>query len=192
MTNLLYICDYNMDRSRSAEVMMQARIKQYGIAGLIVSSAGLHEAKEYPPLGMTDEMRDTLSKMGYEPTAHTPRIVTLGQLKSQEQDIVLCFTKRQLEEALHRVPELEDRVYMLSEYATGKRKEIPAPNKRIKRIPAILKPFAYARRYVDYGNEKGVMKVHRKIAGEIERYVDLALQRMASEGKISSEREFNV
>lgn len=190
MTNLLYICRANINRSPAAEEITREKIRRYGITNLSVDSAGLVDP---PYLGMTDEMRKALRILGYTPAHNSHKPVKVTEDLLYAQDVILCMKKRHIGSILDKFSGLEAKLYTLSEFA-GFGGEVTDPHKLIGEIPAfsILKHTQYLREIayrsfgkVDPRDERGVIRVHVDIAKEIERYVDKALERMAGEGRIS-------
>ena len=186
MTNLIYICEYNIDRSPVAEQITRMKI---GEGHMHVNSAGLKKPGRYPYYGMTEEMREALSRSGYKLSKHNPRVLTSELLK--EQDIILCMEKSHVKEVLEKAPGLERRVHTLPEYAGYSNKEILAPSELIGEFPlfSIFERIPYKARklvyqlfgHVDSRDYNGIIGVHLKVVKEIELYVDKTLERMIRE-----------
>ncbi|MEK6808377.1 MAG: hypothetical protein AABY14_01685 [Nanoarchaeota archaeon] len=190
MTNLLYICRENRDRSPVAKQITEYKLgDEYNYHNVYVDSAGI-DPYSFP--GLSLEMNHALLQLGYNTKLHTPKIVTSGLLGLQ--DIVLCMKKSHVKKVLKLTPELEDRVYTLSGYA-GSDEDVPSPGELIKEtyIFPILKFMPYKVRelvynaygYTDKEDRKGVIGVYIRIIKQIERYVDKAIERMREEGIIS-------
>jgi len=192
MTNLLYVCRYNVDRSPVAALIM--RRKAPNASTLNISSAGLSHYKSYPLFGVTDEMGETLRELGYQPERHQNRKLTNDLLCSQ--DLIFCMEKSHVKEVLQKEPSLKDKVYTLPEYAGFPKEEIHAPSDLIRKVPAffIWHYMPHNVRHSVYGvfghtdprDYNGVMKIHRVIVQEIEFYVGKTLERMIREELISS------
>ncbi len=180
MTNLLYICYANINRSPAAEIITKRKTKG---TNLHVSSAGLIDP---PYCGMAPEMIDSLTRAGYEFNTHQPKKATLDLLKSQ--DIILCMEKLLIEQALGTTEGLEGKVYTLPEFAGFPDEEIISPDKLIKnsKISRILKympsgfsEFIYQHmKYINPRDREGVIRVHMNIIKRIENYVDIAIKRI--------------
>ncbi len=189
VANLLYVCEYNLDRSPVAEQLTRRRI---GSASLNVSSAGLSAYESYPYMGMTNEMGTALQRLGYEPMKHSNRIITGDLLRSQ--DIILCMQKSHVSGVLQKEPNLKGKLYTLSEYAGFPNKEIYAPSHLIGEVPAffILNHMPYKARKLFYQlfgetdrrDYDGVIEIHIGVVKNIEFYVDRALERMVRENII--------
>jgi len=188
MTNLLYVCRWNIDRSPVAE---QITRRKTGVE-LNVSSAGLSDYHSYPCMGMSDEMRKTLKKLEYLPERHYNRRITNELLRSQ--DIILCMQKSHVNGVLQKEPDLRGKVHTLPEYAGLPDQEIYSPSDLIREIPAFsifshmpynVRGFIYrAFGHTDPRDYEGVIKVHMDTVKEIELYVDKAIERMIKEGLI--------
>ncbi len=177
--NLLYICHGNMARSPAAEQITHAKCPE-----LNVSSAGIIEVQR---IGMSLEMSTALTQLGYRRREHRPKQLTSELLSSQ--DLVLCMERSQVD-FLRSV--YNGKVCTLPEFAGSPGVEIPDPDELIRRVPEFylfsrlpyrLRSMVYGMlRQVDPRDSEGVLHLHLGIARNIEKYVDLALQRLRKEG----------
>jgi protein-tyrosine-phosphatase len=186
MTNLLYVCKYNIDRSPVAEVITKQKVRTKTLG---VSSAGLRGNGKYPTMGITMEMRTILKERGYNFWKHDNQ--TLIDTLLQSQDLILCMKKVQVAALLEEAPSLEGKIYTLPAYAGFEDEEIHSPSYFIKKVPgySMFSSMPYCVRdsvysflgCTDRRDCQGVLSVHRKMVENIEEYVSLALKRMSSE-----------
>ncbi|MBI2137577.1 hypothetical protein HYU12_03600 [Candidatus Woesearchaeota archaeon] len=194
MASLLYVCRYNLDRSPVAEQITRIMAAD---ASLNVSSAGLtnpdyNHFLNVTYLGMTNEIREAMKRLGYVPSMHQNSIVTEELLKLQ--DLILCMERKQVDNVLEKAPDLEGRVFTLPQYAGFLYEEVASPASLIGSVPLffIFRDMPYeARAFIyrlcrktDPRDYEGVIRCHMHVIKKIEFYVDNALKRMRKEGLI--------
>lgn len=199
MINLLYICDYNIDRSPTAAIITRQIAGRMGIEDLVVDSAGFHGVRGHSG-GIRDEMEVALRNRGYDPENHTPKKVTKELL--DQQNTILCFTSKQVDTLLEREPHLGGIgvfVETLTGYV-GKKEDIRTPIENIKGWPSgnpnggFVDDLVYgffSRLYRGAGfaynrDRDAVIRVNERLIEKIERYIESAIQKMIEEGLIHS------
>ncbi len=178
MTNLLYICRYNINRSAVARQITQQMVG----SDVIVDSAGIEDA---PYRGMTPEMQGALYSLGYSVGKHIPKKADLELF--EKQDIVLCMDNNQLNFIKSVSPTVN--VQLLPGYSG--QNQIVDPNvyitgeKDIKCfIPKKIRRLAYKSLSVYDRDRIGVAKVFRNTASQIEGHVKAVVNRMSIDGLI--------
>lgn len=181
-TTVLFVCRANRNRSPAAEYIARTIINKLGIEDIAVSSAGLHEVRDY---GMAPEMKHALTKLGYSTEAnHTPRPITRKDLS--HQDLILTFHESQRNRLLSIDPEAVGKVFTLDHYARGASYGIDDPNDQLVKLPRPLHRLPGSLVYrilgiADRRNRSGVLAVHYDIAKEIEGYVVNVIDRVSRE-----------
>jgi protein-tyrosine phosphatase len=208
MVNVLYVCYANRCRSAAAVKITQEAMRQRGISELElhVDSAGTNAPSEY---GMIPEMRDALYDKRFRDLSHSSKKTTRELLL--QQDYIICMDKKHIRGILELVPEKKGRVYTLPG-AVGSPYDITHPHdlikglpesERLKRmrewsldeIPAIAKPVVdfidtigsitcHLFGYVYWRNESRVKRLHERVAGQIQRYVAMFLDKLVEEGVV--------
>ena len=115
--NILFVCTSNNCRSPIAEAMfkdMLAKDPVLGKAGIKVSSAGIKISDLY---STTEETIAVMEERGLSIESHRSRPITAKLLHNV--DLILTMEHRQRLVILARYPQLEDKVFLLSEYAGG-------------------------------------------------------------------------
>ncbi|HLC50228.1 MAG TPA: hypothetical protein VJI97_02265 [Candidatus Nanoarchaeia archaeon] len=185
MPKLLYVCEYNVDRSPTAKVITEFAVRKKGI-NLSVDSAGLRHHEWARQGSFSKPMGSALVNTGYKPLAPNSKIVTPELLASQ--DLVLCFEDRHADAVREMAPDLEGRIFFMKDF-DGKSSEIPSPSKYLWDIPPwplsnyILSLFGHASRK-DWG---GNVNVHVNIVERIEEYVQTNFDRIVATARYNSE-----
>lgn len=115
--NILFVCTGNNCRSPIAEAMfkdMLAKDPVLSKAGIKVSSAGIKTSDLY---STTEETIAVMKERGLSIESHSSRPITPKLLDNS--DLILTMEHRQRLTILARYPQLEDRTFLLSEYAGG-------------------------------------------------------------------------
>jgi len=112
---ILFVCTGNNCRSPIAEAMfrdMLAKDPVLGEAGIKVRSAGIRTSALY---SKTEETIAVMKERGLNIESHSSRPVSSRLLHNA--DLILTMEHGQKLAILARYPELEDRTFLLSEYA---------------------------------------------------------------------------
>ncbi|MBR2743667.1 MAG: low molecular weight protein arginine phosphatase [Clostridia bacterium] len=107
--NILFVCTGNTCRSPMAEVMMIELLKEKGIKGVEVSSAGTAVSFQS---GASYNSIMTMAKRNIDLSSHTSRMITDGMLASA--DAVYTMTRSQSEFLKRMFPEYSNKVRPLA------------------------------------------------------------------------------
>ncbi|MBI2018907.1 hypothetical protein HYS96_04360 [Candidatus Daviesbacteria bacterium] len=186
INSVTFVCWANISRSPVAECIAKAMAEEKGLLGVKCASAGLIEP---PFMDLSYEMRSALERLGYQPPKHHIPTRATAELLGNS-DLVLCFERDQVRQvrALTGIGEAGN-VYTLPEYVGFPEQEIPDPHSLIRAtwlsgvinsLPPLLKPPFYGiTGYVHPTDEQAVLKVHIRLARQIEEYVEEAIEKIA-------------
>ena len=122
MLRILLICTGNTCRSPMAEVFLQEKIKQGGLAEHVkVLSAGLYAREESPA---SSGAQAAAAKRGLDLSAHRSRQLLPEYV--QAADLVLTMTHSHKAAVTDMAPEAAGKVYTLAEFA-GEQDNVPDP-----------------------------------------------------------------
>ena len=120
---ILFVCTGNTCRSVMAQGLLKNMLKKEGIENVKVSSAGTAALSSYGIYGILEKV---LKEEDIEISNHKPIQVTAEIVK--DADLVLVMEKRHKEAILEMAPEVENRVFLLKEFAGEKENlDIPDP-----------------------------------------------------------------
>ncbi|MBN2406546.1 MAG: low molecular weight protein arginine phosphatase [Elusimicrobia bacterium] len=105
-----------------AHKLMENLIKGTELEYLEVDSAGTAAMPYYAIVG---DLRTVMDENGINYTGHIPQMIDRDILESS--DLILVMTKGHKSDIEYRFPAYGGKVYLLSEYAEGRRKDIPDP-----------------------------------------------------------------
>ena len=108
--NVLFVCTGNSCRSVMAEYMFKDMLK--GRQDVCVDSAG---TSVFFAGGASHEAVSVLKEKGIDASQHVSQAVTPVLLK--KSDLIFVMTKSHRHQILERVPEVENRVYLLREFS---------------------------------------------------------------------------
>jgi len=120
---ILFVCTGNTCRSVMAQGLLKNMLREEGIKDVKVSSAGTAALSSYGIYGILEKV---LKEEDIEISNHKPIQVTAEIVK--DADLVLVMEKRHKEAILEMAPEVENRVFLLKEFAGEKENlDIPDP-----------------------------------------------------------------
>lgn len=167
---VLFVDRKNMVRGPITQKLMETKSEiisqKEGLENnLSVDSAGLEPA---PYLSPPNIVNIALEKRGYKRIQHVVKIIDYQlQIKSEwlkSQDLILCFTNREIEDLFRKYKGLEGIVYTLPAFAGF-------PNEEVKHLGKLM-------------DHKNILDIYIQLIKTIDMYVDKALERMRSEGLI--------
>jgi len=113
MKHVIFICTGNICRSAMADGYLKMKIKQLGLEDKVtVDSAGTHAVSGE---NSTKFANLAIGEYGVELNGHVAK--TLEQAKVRTADYLLVMTSRHKRDLINRYPELEQKVFLLKEYA---------------------------------------------------------------------------
>jgi protein-tyrosine phosphatase len=112
--SVLFLCFGNIMRSAVAGAMLKQALAQQGIAGIAVSSAGIHaaEGREAHPWAV-----EAAKDFGIRLEDHQAKLLTADMFGAADVVFVMDFQNKA--ELLAKFPTAADKICMLSAYATG-------------------------------------------------------------------------
>lgn len=122
MKTVTFICTGNTCRSVMGEKILSKMVREKGLSGLNVQSAGTAAIPGYSIYG---DLKTALDIKGIEYSGHIPRMVDRNIM--EESDIILAMTREHSGYLKERFSEYADKVFMLSEFAGAGREDIPDP-----------------------------------------------------------------
>ncbi len=120
---ILFVCTGNTCRSVMAQGLLKNMLREEGIKDVKVSSAGTATLSSYGIYGILEKVlkEEDIEISNYKPIQVTAEIV-------KDADLVLVMEKRHKEAILEMAPEVENRVFLLKEFAGEKENlDIPDP-----------------------------------------------------------------
>ena len=111
MDDVLFVCTGNLCRSPSAALLLRHQLRDAGVAGVTVHSAGTVGADVGPPRPLVEEGR----AFGIDLAAHVPRAVDPAMI--QAADLVVGLTREHARETVVAVPSSFPRTFTLREIA---------------------------------------------------------------------------
>ena len=121
--NILFVCTGNTCRSVMAQGLFKNMLREEGIKDVKVSSAGIAALSSYGIYGILEKVlkEEDIEISNHKPTQITPQIV-------KDADLILVMEKRHKQAILEMAPEVENRVFLLKEFAGEKENlDIPDP-----------------------------------------------------------------
>ena len=121
MPSILFICTANQFRSPLAAALLRKNLEDMGMAdSWRIASAGIWAKPGHPVVSGLAEAAQTF---GIDLSSH--RSVRVSQSLIADYDLLLVMQAGQKEALLSEFPELEDRVYLLSELTERRSYDIP-------------------------------------------------------------------
>ncbi|MFB0526430.1 MAG: low molecular weight protein arginine phosphatase [bacterium] len=120
---ILFVCTGNTCRSVMAQGLLKNMLREEGIENVEVSSAGIAALSSYGIYGILEKVlkEENIEISNHRPTQVTPQIV-------KDADLILVMERRHREAILEMAPEVENRVFLLKEFAGEKENlDIPDP-----------------------------------------------------------------
>jgi len=119
---VLFVCTGNTCRSVMAQELFKKMLREEGIENVEVSSAGIAALSSYTISGLLEKV---LKEEDIQPSYHKPTPITPEILRNA--DLILAMEKRHKEVILEMAPEVENRVFLLKEFA-GERENLDIPD----------------------------------------------------------------
>lgn len=120
---LLFVCTGNTCRSVIAHALMHKQSEQGSAETPVkIESAGVFALEGSEP---TDYVIELLQEKGINFCDRRSRM--LSQSLVEDSDLILVMTAAHKEEVSVRFPEAAEKIYMLSEFASGKQEDIEDP-----------------------------------------------------------------
>ena len=120
---ILFVCTGNTCRSVMAQGLLKKMLREEGIENVKVSSAGIAALSSYGIYGALEKVlkEESIKISNHKPIQITPQIV-------RDADLILVMERRHKEAILEMVPEVENRLFLLKEFAGEKDNlDIPDP-----------------------------------------------------------------
>ena len=120
---ILFVCTGNTCRSVMAQGLLKNMLRGEGIEDVKVSSAGIAALSSYGIYGILEKVlkEEDIEISNHKPTQVTPQIV-------KDADLILVMERRHKQAILEMAPEVENRVFLLKEFAGEKENlDIPDP-----------------------------------------------------------------
>lgn len=120
---ILFVCTGNTCRSVMAQGLFRKMLSEEGIKDVKVSSAGTAALSSYGIFGILEKVlkEEDIEISHHKPIQVTPQIV-------KDADLILVMERRHKQAILEMVPEAENRVFLLKEFAGEKDNlDIPDP-----------------------------------------------------------------
>ena len=120
---ILFVCTGNTCRSVMAQGLLKNMLREKGIENVKVNSAGIAALPSYGIYGLLEKVlkEEGIEISNHKPTQITPQIV-------RDADLILVMERRHKEAILEMAPEVENRVFLLKEFAGEKENlDIPDP-----------------------------------------------------------------
>ena len=125
MKNILFVCMANRYRSPVAEACFKAEVQKHGESdNWHISSAGTWTKDGKHPIPSAETLAE---KLGLDIRQHRSRVVN-AEILSQA-DLILVMERGQKEALLQECPQVQNKVYLLTEITVGIPYDIPDPMK---------------------------------------------------------------
>ncbi|MFQ5867192.1 MAG: low molecular weight protein arginine phosphatase [bacterium] len=120
---ILFVCTGNTCRSVMAQGLFKKMLREEGIENVRVNSAGIAALPSYGIHGLLEKV---LKEEGIEISNHKPAQITPQIVR--DADLILVMERRHKEAILEMALEVENRVFLLKEFAGEKENlDIPDP-----------------------------------------------------------------
>lgn len=141
--NILFVCRGNVCRSAYAEYVLRAELRRLDAAGVTVSSRGLLSLDDAP---MDPRYARRLAGMGIDASGHRSR--PLDGTAVWDADLILVFTRQQLDDVIDRDLAAYGKTYLLDDLANlcaacadaAGADDVPTPGERLQAVIA-MEPF---------------------------------------------------
>ena len=112
---ILFVCTGNTCRSVMAQGLFKKMLREEGIENVRVNSAGIAALPSYGIYGLLEKVlkEEGIEISNHKPTQITPQIV-------RDADLILVMERRHKEAILGMAIEVENRVFLLKEFAGEK------------------------------------------------------------------------
>lgn len=148
--NIIFVCMGNTCRSPLGEGIMKAKLKEAGRPDINVSSMGFMAGGS----PASKHSHDIAAEKGVDISNHRSRKLRFDELR--EADLVFAMEERMVDDILYYVPEIEGRIFALSQF----------PNK--PGASDIADPHG--------GNKSRYQGTYDQIEAEVERVIPYILQ----------------
>lgn len=122
--SVLFICTGNSCRSVMAEWLLKKRLSQLGRSDIVVRSAGIRAANDFPP---TNETIEVMNEEGVDLSDFKSKALTKDMIKAS--DLILVMEHLHKDEVLKIAPEAAQKTYLLTEF--GKNNKIESYSERL-------------------------------------------------------------
>lgn len=119
---ICFVCSANICRSFLAQELLKKFLKEKEIADIEVCSRGTFV---FPNLQIPQKIKNFLKSNNIEYIGHNPTLISKQDFETS--DIILVMTNNQYEEITDKYSQYYDKIYLLSDYCYGKRKDIEDP-----------------------------------------------------------------
>lgn len=158
MVKVLMVCTGNTCRSAMAAALFKKRAQERQIA-VEVDSAGLSAFIDEPA---TDQAITVMNSYGIDLSGHRAKRLDPKQL--DQYDLILVMAKSQRQQILNLRPDLENKVFLLKDFAAQKMQESNAQNENLNRADSdVSDPYGQA------------VEVYQRTAAELLQAVDAIL-----------------
>lgn len=121
-TNILFVCSGNMCRSVMAEYLFRNLLPSQYVKRVNVVSAGTGAMSSSPPSSRAVKV---LRGKGIDATSHRSKYTSPSLV--EQSDLILVMQKKHLDHLKKIYPQAKERIFMLTEFTSGKREEIMDP-----------------------------------------------------------------
>ncbi|SHE58519.1 protein-tyrosine phosphatase [Caldanaerobius fijiensis DSM 17918] len=123
MKTVLFVCTGNTCRSSMAEYIFRDMLNKRGdVKGIKVLSAGI---SAFPGAMASPEAIEVMKELGIDMSPHRSRALTREMI--EKSDLILTMTSEHKRQILSIVPQAENKVFTLKEFAQMEEKDILDP-----------------------------------------------------------------
>ena len=183
MPKMLFICSGNTCRSPMAAALMKKALKERGIEGWIVSSAGLMAVPGIP--ASENAKKALLEDHGLKIDDHLSRTVDLSMVA--EHDYVIAMTLRHAQWLISRFGQHKDKIYFIGELLSDEVKNAVAEYLSAKDPYSLRYMRLYEEKIKPYEVEDPYgsdLEVYKKVAGQIWQYCCKIADLIKNEGHL--------